>query len=234
MKNEMNLNRRAWMKNLGIGSISLAVIGCESLTSPESFDESSEEQNEITPAEDLMFEHGVIERLLLIYDEFVKLIESNENFSQKLIYDTSDIIRLFCENYHEKNEEQYVFPYLKQMGLHTDLVTILQNQHDLGRKVTDNITELSQKQKPDLEQLAKEMKSYTFMYIPHISRENSVIFRTLAKTMIEKDYKELGEKFEGTEDEHLGANGYNNTLSKVISVEKELGINSLTKFSPVF
>ena len=232
MKTKINLNRRDWIKYFGMGGISLSIIGCKSFTPNETFKESTEEQNEITPSEDLMFEHGVIERLLLIYNEFAKRIESNENVSSKLISDTADIVRGFCENYHEMNEELYVFPYIEQMGSQTDLVKTLQRQHDLGRKVTDNIRKLAEQQNPDFKQLAKQMKSYTFMYIPHISRENSIIFRSLCKLMPENDYKELGENFERTEDEHLGENGYDNTLSKVISIETELGINNLVKYSP--
>ncbi len=189
--------------------------------------------HEITPAEDLMFEHGVIERMLLIYNEAVKRIESGENISPVLISDTVDIIRSFTENYHEKQEEQYIFPVLEKKNQHVELVETLRKQHDLGRKVTDNIIDMIKNPGIDFKQLAVMMKTYETMYIPHISRENSIVFRTFSKLVPENEYIELGEKFEQNEEKHLGEDGFDRIAGELDNIETALSIHDLAKYNPV-
>ncbi|MGA8689464.1 MAG: hypothetical protein WB662_06030, partial [Methyloceanibacter sp.] len=49
------------------------------------------------------------------------------------------IVREFIEDYHEKQEEDYVFPRFKKAGKMDLLIGILLNQHQAGRRVTDVI-----------------------------------------------------------------------------------------------
>jgi hemerythrin-like domain-containing protein len=233
IKTDTRLNRRNCIKTFGTAGIGWAVIGCSGSSPAGTMEKSSGELHEITPAEDLMFEHGVIERLLLIYNDAVRRIKSGGDISPELISDTADIIRRFTENYHEKLEEQYVFPRLEKMGRHTELVKILLKQHKLGREVTDNIRRLVEQQETSFGQLAKAMESYSFMYIPHISRENSVVFRTLRESLPEDEYIELGEKFEQMEDAQLGKSGYMKNLKEIMNIEIKLNIYDLTRFNPV-
>ncbi|HEX4355121.1 MAG TPA: hypothetical protein VHZ95_19450, partial [Polyangiales bacterium] len=73
-------------------------------------DESSEA--EVTPGEDLMQEHGVIERALLIYEEAGRRMDRGEQFDLEVVTSTAAIVRHFVEDYHERSEEQFVFPRL--------------------------------------------------------------------------------------------------------------------------
>ena len=47
----------------------------------------------------------------------------------------------FVEGYHEKLEEDFVFPKLEKAGKLVDLTQVLRIQHAAGRKVTDAIRE---------------------------------------------------------------------------------------------
>jgi hemerythrin-like domain-containing protein len=231
MKTDNWSNRRNFLKTIATGGVG-AMMASSRTSMAELSEKAAEESHEITPSEDLMFEHGVIERLLLVYNKAVSQIESGQGVLPKLIYKAADIIQRFSENYHEKNEEQHVFPILEQAGQHVKLVKTLRKQHDLGREVTNKILDMTKKGKIETKQLASAMKSYTVMYIPHISRENSVVFRTFCKLLPEGEYIELGERLEQKEREQLGKEGFDGALNEIYSIEIELGIHDLTKFNP--
>ena len=191
------------------------------------------EEHEVTPAEDLMFEHGVLERLLLIYEEAARRIDAGAQVPAKLIFDTAGIIRSFAEDYHEKLEEQFVFPPLEKAGRHADLAKLLRAQHDAGRKVTTVLLDMAKGGAlAEPQQAARAMRSFYRMYIPHISRENSVAFRAFHDLMPPKEYAELGEQFEEKEHALFGADGFDKTVDRVTGIEKELGIHDLAQFTP--
>ena len=60
---------------------------------------------ETSPGEDLMREHGVLKRVMLIYEEVLRHFEKGGSVSPDLIRDAAKIIRAFIEDYHEKLEE---------------------------------------------------------------------------------------------------------------------------------
>ncbi len=195
--------------------------------------QQEDEEREVTPAEDLMFEHGVLERLLLIYEEAARRIEAGAQVPARLIFDAASIIRSFAEDYHEKLEEQFVFPRLEKAGRYADLARTLQSQHDAGRKVTTTLLDTS---KGDAlaqpRQAAQALRSFYRMYIPHISRENSVAFRAFHDLVPPKEYAELGEQFEDKEHSLFGEDGFDKTVERVAGIEKELGIHDLAQFTP--
>jgi len=92
---------------------------------------------EVMPTEDLMQEHGVLQRLLLIYQEVLRQIDSGENPNLKILTGAAGIIRSFIEDYHEKLEEEFVFPRFREANTLVDLVKVLYLQHERGRSLTE-------------------------------------------------------------------------------------------------
>jgi hemerythrin-like domain-containing protein len=60
-----------------------------------------------------------------------------------VIADSTGIIRRFVEDYHEKLEENEIFPRLEKAGKLGDLTKVLFVQHQAGRRLTDSILKLS-------------------------------------------------------------------------------------------
>ena len=83
-----------------------------------------------------MREHGVLTRLLLIYEACGRKFASNEDFNPVIITTAAETVRDFIENYHEKSEEEAVFPRFKKAGKLVPLVDTLLTQHQAGRRVT--------------------------------------------------------------------------------------------------
>jgi len=187
---------------------------------------------EVGPTEDLMREHGVLNRVLLIYDHFISSIERNQKFNHELISRSAQIIRSFVEEYHERQEEQFLFPRFEKAGVLTDLVPVLKNQHQAGRRVTDQITSLANAKGADRAKLGEALRQFVRMYRPHEAREDTVLFPELRKIVSGHEFDALGEQFEKNEHKQFGADGFELYRDKVAALEKELGIYDLAQFTP--
>src|SRR5262249_61485370 len=95
--------------------------------------------DDVTPAEDLMREHGVLARLLLVYEEVALRIETRVAVAPEPIARSAALIRRFVEDYHERLEERYLFPRFEQAGVLAALVATLREQHAAGRALTSRI-----------------------------------------------------------------------------------------------
>jgi hemerythrin-like domain-containing protein len=191
---------------------------------------------EVTPVEDLMREHGVLRRIFLIYDKELKDIEKNKKPQYKAIFKSATIVHDFIESYHEKLEEDYIFPIFEKAGKLKDLTKTLREQHEAGRKLTQSILQLSkERQSGDKENpnaLADNLRSFLKMYRPHAAREDTVLFPVLRELISEKEYDKLGDKFEDKEHELFGVNGFEGKVKEVADLEKELNIYELSQFTP--
>jgi len=92
---------------------------------------------EVTAPEELMREHGVVNRVLLVYEAGLGKFARGEDFDVAILSRTADIVRQFIEGYHERNEEQQAFPRFRKAGQLVDLVDVLHQQHQAGRRLTD-------------------------------------------------------------------------------------------------
>ncbi len=197
---------------------------------------SEEEEEKVSANEDLMREHGLLQRMMLIYDAAVSGLNQNHDFNLKYINQTAAIIKNFVEDYHEKLEEDYVFPRLEKANRHVNLVSILRTQHDAGRKVTSrilNMTKFERLTETDRAQnLVDLMKAFNSMYRPHESREETVLFPAFKETVSVNEYDSLGEVFEEKEHEKFGEDGFDQMVAKVEEIEKQMGIYELNQFTP--
>jgi hemerythrin-like domain-containing protein len=237
---ELILERRELLRNAA-SAAGILLVGCaasganraEAATPSKGKEDKDKEQGEeaeVTPGEDLMQEHGVLERILLIYDEAARRIDAKESFDLSVVKSSADIVKRFIENYHEKNEEQFVFPRLQAAAREVDLVTVLLLQHKRGREVTDDI--LRRSAASATPELAQALRSFTRMYRPHAAREDTVLFPAFRDVMGRDAYRELGEQFEDKEHELIGEHGFENTVAEVARLEAALGIGDLAKFTP--
>jgi hemerythrin-like domain-containing protein len=191
----------------------------------------------ISPAEDLMREHGVLNRILLIYDEHLRLLAAKKTFDGSVLASAADIVRHFVEEYHEKLEEDFLFPRFRKAGKHVKLVDTLQAQHKAGRETTAKIRELAgvatlKYVSTDSEKLADALREFLRMYRPHEAREDTVLFPAFRSIVSPHEYDALGDDFEKKEDELFGDEGFFKVVDQVGELEKKLGIYELAQFTP--
>jgi len=196
----------------------------------------ADEGEEVSPAEDLMREHGVLKRVLLVYGEAIRRIDAREELPPDAVADGATIIRTFIEDYHEKLEEDYLFPRFEKAGRLTDLTAVLRAQHQAGRRLTDRVRQLSTLQalrSPESARTLRDrLQAFTRMYEPHEAREDTVLFPAFRTIVSTQEYGALGEDFEKREHQLFGEDGFERMVDRVAAIEKRLGIYELGQFTP--
>jgi hemerythrin-like domain-containing protein len=196
---------------------------------------SEGEEKEVSPPEDLMQEHGLLNRILLIYDHTRQQIASGQAPNLSALHGAVGIIRSFVEDYHEKQEEDYLFPRFRKANQLTDLVDTLLKQHNAGRRITDQLLQLTNGPSintAESQQLVSLLTVFNTMYRPHESREDTVLFPAFRKLVSRHEYDSLGEEFEKNEQKHFGQDGFETMVARVADIEKQLGIYDLSQFTP--
>ena len=199
-------------------------------------EKAKETKEDVGPGEDLMREHGVLRRVLLIYGEAARRLEATGDLDVSAVQKSAQIIRRFIEDYHEKQEEEMVFPRFEKAHKLVELVSVLRAQHEAGRKVTARIQGLATaagiKDPERRRQLRGELFAFMRMYEPHASREDTVLFPALHEIVTASEYDALGEDFERREHKVFGEDGFEHAVAEVAAIEKTLGIEDLAQFTP--
>jgi len=230
--------RRDFLRYTSIASAGVlmpAFAAAQEKTAPEN--EKPKGDEGISPAEDLMREHGVLNRILLIYDEHLRLLAAKRPFDGSVLASAADIIRHFVEDYHEKLEEDFLFPRFRKAGKLVSLVDTLETQHKAGRELTAKIKELAgvatlKYVSSDSEKLGDALRAFLRMYRPHEAREDTVLFPAFRSIVSAHEYDALGDDFERKEDELFGDEGFFKVVGQVAELEKKLGIYDLAQFTP--
>jgi hemerythrin-like domain-containing protein len=228
----LSSSRRAFLRS-GIIAGTSAFTGLSFASAAE---QEKKQEEEVAPAEDLMREHGVLKRVLLIYGEVLRRMDAKQDFAPDALADAAGIIRSFIEDYHEKLEENFLFPRFEKANQLVDLVKVLRDQHQAGRRVTDVTVRLAKlsslKNESDGAQLASSMRQFIRMYNPHEAREDTVLFPAFHRIVTPHEFDSLGEDFEKKENELFGEDGFEKVVDKVAGIEKRLGIYDLAQFTP--
>jgi hemerythrin-like domain-containing protein len=245
MIDRSNTTRRGFIGSAALAGAGILLIGCgdrdrneakQDTTGGKSTMGKPEAEAEVTPTEDLMREHGLLNRILLIYDESRGRLAAGSDFPIETLAGAAAIVRRFVEDYHEKLEEDHIFPRFKKAGELADLVDVLDKQHDAGRKLTDTIKGLATAQTlKDADaraKLAAALTSFNRMYRPHEAREDTVLFPALRSIVSANEFDSMGEEFEDKERELFGADGFESMVAQVAALEKNLGIDDLSRFTP--
>lgn len=195
-------------------------------------------QEKETPAvEDLMREHGVLRRALLVYAEVApRLRASPARFDAKPLNQAAQLFRTFGEDYHEKKlEEAHIFPVVaKTPGAAAGYVGVLTAQHARGREVTGYILQATRSgtvSAGDADALAKTLTSFVLMYQNHAAREDTVVFPAWKLALSARRIEELGDRFEDIERQQFGHDGYEDAVRRIAQVEAAYGLTDIAQFT---
>lgn len=192
--------------------------------------------NDIPPTEDLMREHGILNRLLLIYEELIRRIDTKAVFPVAALEQSTNIMKSFIEDYHEKLEEDYIFPIFEKNKKELRLVRTLKKQHDKGRAITAELQKLIAHKQCHIPNQKKKIKNLLQqsirMYRPHEAREDTVLFPQVHSLLSEQEFDKLGDTFEKLEQQLFGKDGFETTVTKIAAIESDLGIYALEQFTP--
>ena len=235
----MDLARRDWLlglSSLGAGAI---LIGCNRAQTSESKQAQVDNEGaepEVTATEDLMREHGILRRALLVYHEAATKLSGGTSIPTEPLQKAAKLFRAFGEEYHEKKlEEVYIFPAVKKAGgAAGDYADVLIAQHQRGREITDFILAATAGPKisgVNIKSFANALETLVRMYEHHAAIEDTVVFPAWKQTLNADQLDEMNDKFEEIEHQQFGEDGFENALTQMIEIEKSLGLSDLAQFT---
>ena len=252
----MDIKRRELLTGISVAGAGVLINACRSNTQTRTGGATNDENKndapapgeaepiEVTATEDLMREHGILRRALLVYQESaVRLRQDPASVPPDALEKTANLFRVFGEEYHEKKlEETFIFPAVKKTAnAATAYVDILLAQHVRGREITDYLLSISQADKiasNSVEPLAKALELFVRMYEHHAAIEDTVVFPAWKAAVGGNELDALGEKFEEIEHEQFGSDGFETALKRMEEIEQSLGLSNLDMFTapapPVF
>jgi hemerythrin-like domain-containing protein len=231
----MSSDRRSFLTAvLGSGAAAGAVLaGCSrpAANQPGATPGAKPGDDEVTPVEDLMREHGVLRRIMYLYDDAIGRLAARREVPLDALAGCAGIVRRVIEDYHEKLEEDFLFPRYEKAGKLADLTAILRRQHQTGRTLTDQIVALAKAPlgDADRDKLATALRSFNHMYRPHAAREDTVLFPELRGLVGKHEYEELGDQFEDKEKQMLGDKGFERAVADVAKLEQAFGLDDLAR-----
>jgi hemerythrin-like domain-containing protein len=198
--------------------------------------EQGDRNGEVSATEDLMREHGVLRRTLIVYSELSdRLRTPSETIDPTALAEAAKLFREFGEEYHEQIlEEQYVFPDVRKAGgADEKLIEVLLLQHQRGREITDYLFRVGKSGRigNNAEALSQALAAMSRMYQAHAAWEDTVIFPAWKKSQSKSRLDELAEKFEDIEHERFGKDGFDEALERIGRVEQAFGLADLAAYT---
>lgn len=199
-------------------------------------DKPADAGEDVSATEDLMREHGVLRRTLIVYGELSQRLRANsDNIDPASLVDAANLFREFGEQYHERMlEEQYIFPEVRQAGGPNEkLVEVLLTQHQRGREITNYISSVATtgSLQAAAGNLADALADMARMYHAHSAWEDTIIFPAWKKTQSKDRLDELADRFEEIEHQQFGKDGFDDAIERIGRIEQALGLADLSTYT---
>jgi hemerythrin-like domain-containing protein len=194
-------------------------------------------EKEVGAVEDLMREHGVLRRALLVFRESGSRLRSDSAaIDPQALHQAALLFRTFGEDYHERKlEEAHIFPAVRHAGgPAASYIDTLVAQHNRGREITDYILAVTGKGTiltRDTENLARGLDALDLMYENHAAREDTIVFPAWNERLSKSQLDELGEMFEDIERQTFGKDGFDDAVATIGRIEQALGFDDIVQFT---
>ena len=217
-------SRRRWIGRAAFGSLAAAM--------PLAVLADEEKSTDVLAVEDLMREHGVLRRALLVYAQAVDQLRRGQAIPADALHRAAELFRRFGEDYHERAlEEQHVFPAVVAAGGEPAAICrTLATQHRRGRQITDYVLAASAGTVVDrscMGPLADVLEGMVRMYQHHTAIEDTVVFPAWKRTLTPARYSTLSEQFEALEKRMFGHDGFEDAVQRIGTVEQAFGLADL-------
>lgn len=188
---------------------------------------------DVGAVEDLMREHGVLRRAILVFRESASRMRASQAVDAQAIKKTAQLFREFGEDYHEKKlEEENIFPVLRKTGGEAGaMADVLVAQHNRGREIITYVLGATGGATIVDLGMAAALEAFERMYAHHAAQEDTVVFPAWKKAIGERAVGEMGEKFEDIEKKQFGGDGFDMAVKRIGDIEQTLGLADLAQFT---
>jgi hemerythrin-like domain-containing protein len=190
-------------------------------------------EGDVGAVEDLMREHGVLRRAILVFRACAGRLIAGQIVDAPALHRAAQLFRNFGEDYHEKKlEEENIFPQLKKAGgPAAALVDVLLSQHQRGREIISYVLDATNGTTFDNKAVANALQSFELMYEHHAAREDTILFPAWKKAIGAHEVEEMGDKFEEIEKAQFGGDGFDMAVKQIGEIEQALGLGNLAAFT---
>jgi hemerythrin-like domain-containing protein len=191
----------------------------------------------VSATEDLMREHGLLRRALLVYQESAtKLKLDPGSVPTEALEKVAQFFRAFGEDYHERKlEEGFIIPAIKKtQSQASSYADALLAQHARGREITDYLLSVSKNASitpTTAGAVISALESFVRMYEHHAAVEDTIVFPAWKASIGSKELDGLAIKFEEIEEEHFGEDGFEAASKRMSEIEESLGLSNLEMFT---
>jgi hemerythrin-like domain-containing protein len=195
----------------------------------------SDEAGEVSAVEDLMREHGVLRRILVVYREAAAALRRDApRLDLPALGEAAQLFATFGEAYHERAlEERHIFPAVRNAGgAAAGLVDTLLAQLRRGRELTADIKARCAAGGRGGGDLADALEAFARMYEAHTAFEDTVVFQAWKASMSEAAQREAAERFEAIEHAQFKGDGFEDAVAQVARIEARLGFGHLGRYTP--
>lgn len=188
---------------------------------------------DVGAVEDLMREHGVLRRTILVFRACAVRLDAGQMVDAQALHRAAQLFRNFGEEYHEKKlEEENIFPQVKKAGGEgAALVDVLLAQHRRGREIISYVLDASNGTTFDGKAMARALHNFELMYEHHTAREDTILFPAWKKAIGPHEVEEMGDKFEDIEKAQFGGDGFDMAVKQIGELEQALGLAQLAEFT---
>ncbi|HEV2538783.1 MAG TPA: hemerythrin domain-containing protein [Frateuria sp.] len=214
-----------------MGSAGIALVGGIAAAAPLAALADGPKSTDVLAVEDLMREHGVLRRALLVYARAASLLQHQRAVPLEPLRRTAELFRRFGEDYHEHAlEEAHVFPAVVAAGGRAATICrTLAEQHRRGRQITDYVLAVGAGGigRSAMAPLAGALDGLVRMYQHHTAIEDTVVFPAWKRTLAPARYSELSDQFEALEKRMFGHDGFEDAVGRIGAIEQAFGLADL-------
>ena len=186
----------------------------------------------LTPNEDLMQEHGVLTRVIALWQHTDTQLREGQLASADALRRSITLVQELIQEHHERTEEAHVFPVLERAGRELALVRTLRDQHVLGRAATHESVELLSGALDPTSRLrvATLLEGLGRMMTAHVSREDTIVFPAF-RSLLGARYADFGAEMEPDEEPEEVEHELAEAAEQLEELETALGVGDLRSWS---
>lgn len=222
MEDRISDRRRKLMLASSAATLAAAVGGVAAAPAPI-------DEHLLSPNEDLMQEHGLVGRVILIYKRCIHNIENGIDFDSMHMVNAARIVAHVIHGHHELEEERILFPIVERRRNLGPLVSVLVGQHQAARGLTGTIANVATpKRLRDANQrgvVLNAMREFSSMYEPHGVFEDTIVYPAFRDALTPQEYMKHAKAFAAEERKFNGEDGFERRSVELMGIENALGID---------
>ncbi|MBD3311916.1 hypothetical protein GF352_00445 [archaeon] len=134
--------------------------------------------------EQLMDEHRLIEHMVHLIDEQVKMIEEKNEINLAVIDLITDFLKTYASSCHERKEEAILFKKLEEKDIpdsYRETIKVLKADHEFARETVVKI--ISEREdyiagsKESLMEIINQLRALVKLYPKHIKKEEDEFYK---------------------------------------------------------